>query len=145
MTIWKKIIFSGAFLILILLSIQGVVFEKLVNDKIKSELDRRLKNDIDNHIDLIEKFLIDIHEDLEVISSHKAFEDYFTSRSFDDESGMLEAESSLEKFFIRVQQAKPQYRESLLTTIDNEMILRIVKGKRFEQSTHLRAPLKMMM
>ncbi len=137
MTIWKKIVFSGAFLIFILLFIQGIMFEKLVNDEIKSGLDRKLKNEIDNHVNLVGKFLIDIHEDLEVIYSHKALEDYFNSKYFDDENGMLEAESSLEKFFIKVQQAKPQYRESLLSTIDNEIILRIVKGKRSEEPTLL--------
>jgi signal transduction histidine kinase/ActR/RegA family two-component response regulator len=134
MTIWKKIVFSCAFLILLLLLAQGWMFGELVNDEIKSGLDQKLKNNIDNHVKLIEEFLNDIHEDLEVIGSHKALEDYFTSRYFDDANGMLEAESSLENFFIKIQQAKPEYREGLLATIEGETVLRIAQGNRIEKS-----------
>ena len=109
------------------------MFGSLVNDEIRSGLDLRLKNNTVNYLQMVDGFLLDIHEDLAVISSHKALEDYFTSRYFDDGDGMLEAESALEKFFVRIQQAKPQYRESFLATIQNDIVLRVVKGKRVEK------------
>lgn len=133
MTIWKKIIFSGAFLIFILLSIQGWMFANLVNDEIKSALDHRLETSKDNHIAMIEGFLAGIQENLEIISSHKALENYFTSRYFDDSDGMLTAESSLERYFVRIQKAKPQYREIVLSTINNDPVLHIAKNRPVEK------------
>jgi signal transduction histidine kinase/CheY-like chemotaxis protein len=133
MTIWKKIIFSGAFLIFLLLSIQGWMFANLVNDEIKSALDLRLETSKDNHIAMVEGYLADIQANLEIISSHKSLENYFTSRYFDDSDGMLSAESSLERFFVRIQKAKPQYREVILSTIHNDPILHIAKNRRVEK------------
>lgn len=132
MTIWKKIVLSGGSLILILLAAQGWMFQELINDEIKSSLDIRLKHYSDHRLKQLKDVLQDIHEDLQVINSHEALEDYFSSRYFDDDQGMLEAESSLEKFFIRIQKAKPQYHETVLTDIDNELVLRIIDGRRIE-------------
>lgn len=133
MTIWKKIILSGAFLISILLLFQGWMFENLVNDEIKSGLDRRLKSSKDNQLKRVDDFLMDIKEDLEVISSHQALEGYFSSRYFNDGDGMLEAESSLESFLVKIQKSKPKYREAILSDISRKPILTIINGQRIEK------------
>jgi signal transduction histidine kinase len=133
MTIWKKIILVGTFLILILLLFQGWMFENLVNNEIKSGLDLRLESSKDKHLKMIDDFLMAIHEDLAVISSHSALEGYFTSKFFDDYEGMLEAESSLESFLIRIQKSKPKYSEAILSDMSNKSILNIVNGKRIEK------------
>ncbi len=109
------------------------MFADLVNDEIKSTLDRQLESSKDSHIAMIEGYLADIEANLDIVGSHKALENYFTSRYFDDGDGMLTAESSLERFFIRIQKAKPQYREIILSTIQNDPVLHISNNRRIEK------------
>jgi signal transduction histidine kinase/ActR/RegA family two-component response regulator len=132
MTIWKKIVLKGGLLIFLLLIVQGGIFKYFIDNEIKVATDQLINKEMERYREFFNELLEDTHEDLEVINSHKALEDYFTSRYFDDGQGMLESESSLENFFISIEKAKPKYSEATLLSNENKLILRIINGKRVE-------------
>ncbi len=70
--------------------------------------------------------------DLQVLSAHKAIENYLTLKAFDDSAGMEEALGNLEGFLVRVARAKPQYTR-LQVVAGDQPALQINSGQRTER------------
>ena len=133
MKISQKIILTTGTLIFIVLLIQGVVYQILVRNDLKSSAFGRLNGEVKARAQSLNNLLQHTRQDLSAMKAHKAFEDYFTSRELDDGDGMLDSEFELESFFIRINSAKPQYTRIQLATAAGEPLLQIAGNSRIER------------
>ncbi len=131
--IGTRIFVATGLLLFLVLSVQALISQWTVSNELKSTVQRQLKEAADMEGEMLTSMLVRSEEDMPVLLSHKAFEDYFTARVFEDSDGMTDAEAALEAFFIRFSKGKPQYRTLLLTLTGGEPIIQITKGERTEK------------
>ncbi|MBU0730568.1 MAG: hypothetical protein KKE17_15380, partial [Proteobacteria bacterium] len=73
-----------------------------------------------------------ISGDLATLKAHKAIENYFTAKIFEDSDEMSSTIGALEAFYIQVNKAKPQYARIQLSTTKGKGFLQINNGTRVE-------------
>lgn len=129
----SKIFFVVSGLVVIALLLQGGIFRRMVQKEIKKNALELLSRETSARVSWLNDIVKQIGEDLAIMQAHKAIEDYFTSLAFDDTEGMTDATSTLEPFFVRIFQAKPQYTRTQITTAQAKGVLQLVNGNRVEK------------
>ncbi len=120
-------------LVFLVILVQGSIFYKMIQQEVKRNASDLLARETQTKSDWMNSILWKTGEDLTILLAHKANEDYFTSLAFDDPDGMTTAVSSLEAFFIRTYEAKPQYSRIQLSTSAGKGFLQLIDGKRVEK------------
>ncbi|MEW6218723.1 MAG: methyl-accepting chemotaxis protein [Thermodesulfobacteriota bacterium] len=132
MTIGTRIFLAVSALILVVLVAQAGVNQVMVSGALQGEATRQLARTAADQAAVLADILTVTGQDLPVFRSHKALDDYFTARFFEDADGMATAEGSLEFFFRNLGAAKPQYEVIQITAADGRPVLQIQEGQRVE-------------
>ncbi len=109
MKIGNKITLASITVVFIALAIQSLISQSIVQDELKQRITERLLETAKEKSNIIKSLVERTEQDIAVIRSHKAFEDYFLSREFEDSEGMTNAEAILEAFLTRIYGPNPQY------------------------------------
>ncbi len=134
LTIGTRIfLFVGALLVFLLL-LQGGVGQWLVTDDLEASVHRQLATAARMQNNTITSVISETEGDIPVLLAHKAFEDYFTARIFEDDDGLTDAEGALEAFFQRFVQAKPRYAILQMSDASGAPLIEIANGERTMQA-----------
>lgn len=133
MNIGNKIILASSLVVFSTLAVQSFISHSLVEDELKTLITERLHETAKEKSDAIENLIKRTEQDIAVIRSHKAFEDYFISREFEDTDGMTQAEATLEAFLARIHEPNPQYLDVQFGTAAGNPVLQMHEGRRIEE------------
>jgi hypothetical protein len=115
--------------------VQGTISQIVVSRELRVNVEKELADNTASPTRFIENLLKMSEEDLPVLRAHKAIDDYFTSRYFEDGDGMADSIGRLEPFLKRFSAAKPQYTILQISSAEGEPVLQISNGKRVESFT----------
>lgn len=109
MRIGTKLFLTVGSLILLFSILQGILPIRMTTRALEAAASERLQEQANALAGQLSQLLTRTASDLEVVTAHKAFENYLTLRFFQELEGMEEEIASLEAFLIRFQSAKPGY------------------------------------
>jgi len=133
MSIGKKILIFVSVLITGAMLVLGLTTKVMVEKELKQNVASRLESETRSKADSLEATLKKTGADMAILASHKAIEDYFTSKIFEDADEMVDAAGSLESFFRGIFYAKPQYEKMLIIARDGSPVLQMNSGTRTEE------------
>ncbi|KAA3618673.1 MAG: methyl-accepting chemotaxis protein [Calditrichaeota bacterium] len=132
MKIGNKITLASITVVFIALAVQSFISHSLVQNELKKLIADRLHETAEEKSNAIKSLVERTEQDIAVIRSHKAFEDYFLSKEFEDSEGMTNAEATLEAFLSRINEPNPQYSKMQFGSANGEPVLQLQSGKRIE-------------
>jgi len=130
--IGHKVTFAVSLLVIFALLFQGSMGLSVVREEVKKNAETLLSRETQAKANGLRNIVKQTAEDLKILQAHKSIEDYFTSRIFEDVDGMTDAVSSIEPFFARTYEAKSQYTQMQISTLQGEGVLQLEAGKRVE-------------
>jgi len=133
MSIGKSILSIVIVLVTAAILALGYTSKVMVAQVLKQNVISRLQYAARSKAETLKVAVQETEEDMVILASHKAIENYFTSVVFEDTEEMTNSLFSLEAFFSHIFHAKPQYEKLQLTDIAGKPILQMNSGVRTEK------------